>query len=81
MAAQERPGRRTTFHPPARQPIRCSVPLDVLTHAKLRALATLRGVDGQELAATLIRAGLQHVVIQERGGDDPGGPAGESAGL
>jgi hypothetical protein len=65
--AQDRTPRRTPNLPAARPPIRLSVPVDVPTHAKLCALAALRGVDRSELAAGFIVAGLRHVVITERG--------------
>ena len=50
---------------PSRPPLRCSVPLDVRTHAKLCAVAALRGVDRSTLAAGFIRDGLKDVVVMD----------------
>ncbi len=51
--------------PPARPPVKTSVPLDVRTHAKLCAAAALRGVDRSTLAAGFIRDGLRDVVVMD----------------
>jgi len=43
---------------------RVSVPCDALTHARLRALASLRGVDASAIASQVLRAGLSSVVVR-----------------
>jgi hypothetical protein len=45
--------------------VRTSVPLDVRTHAKLCAVAALRGVDRPTLAAEFIRDGLKDDVVMD----------------
>jgi hypothetical protein len=60
--------------PGDRQAVKTSVPLDKVTHARLCALAALRGVDRSILSAQFIRAGLRGVSIVERhnaGGPEP----------
>lgn len=81
MAAQERPQRRTSNPTVPRPHVRLSVPVPVEVHAKLAALAILRGLDRSELAASFLEASLRGVVIQERGGGDPSSPADGAAGL
>jgi len=44
---------------------RVSVPCDVLTHARLRALASLRGVDASQIAAAILKRGLAGVVVRD----------------
>ena len=74
MSAQDSPRRRTPASAAARPPVKTSVPLDVNTHAKLCAIAALRGVDRSALAAEFIRAGLRGVlVIDKRNGSDHSG--------
>lgn len=51
------------------QPIRsvkCTVVIDVDTHAKLAALAALRGCDRSTIAADAIRAAVASVVVFDR---------------
>ncbi len=43
---------------------RVSVPCDALTHARLRALASLRGVDASAIASAILKAGLAGVVVR-----------------
>jgi hypothetical protein len=45
--------------------IRLSVPVDVPTHAKLRAISSLRGIDASALAASFIKAALASVVVRD----------------
>jgi hypothetical protein len=45
--------------------VRLSVPVDVLTHARLRALAALRGVDASAIAANILRVGLRNVTVRD----------------
>jgi len=45
--------------------VRLSVPVDVPTHAKLRAISALRGVDASALAASFIKAALASVVVRD----------------
>jgi hypothetical protein len=53
--------------------IRLSVPVDPHTHAKLLAIAALRGVERSELAAGFVRAGLRGVIVQDvKGGGTDG---------
>jgi hypothetical protein len=42
-----------------------SVPLDRFSHAKLCALASLRGEDRGKIAADLIRRGLKGVTVRD----------------
>ncbi len=50
---------------PASATVRLSVPVDVLTHARLRALAALRQVDASAIAAGILRAGLRSVTVRD----------------
>ena len=45
--------------------VRLSVPVDVPTHAKLRAISALRGVDASVLAAGFVRQGVRGVVLRD----------------
>jgi hypothetical protein len=59
--------------------IRLSVPVDLHTHAKLLAVAALRGVERSELAAGFVKVGLRGVVVQDvkgAGSSDSGDGAG-----
>ncbi len=49
----------------SRTVIRLSVPIDVPTHAKLRAISSLRGVDASVLAANFIKHALASVVVRD----------------
>jgi hypothetical protein len=50
---------------PANATVRLSVPVDTLTHARLRALAALRQVDASAIASQILRAGLARVVVRD----------------
>jgi len=50
---------------PASTTVRLSVPVDTLTHARLRALAALRQVDASAIASQILRAGLARVVVRD----------------
>jgi hypothetical protein len=43
-----------------------SVPLDVGTHSKLSAMASLRGMDRGALAASMIAEGVRGIVVIDR---------------
>ncbi len=64
------------------QVVRASVPMSRADHAKLCALAALRGVDRSAIASAILRAGLAGVVVragpeaQEKGPPDSGELAG-----
>jgi len=49
----------------ARTIVRLSVPVDVPTHAKLRAISSLRGVDASTLAAQFIKTALASVIVRD----------------
>lgn len=66
---------------PARAPVRLSVPVSVEVHAKIAALAILRGLERSELAASFLEAAVRGCVIQERGGGDSIGSADPPAGI
>lgn len=59
------------------RPVKCSVPLDVGTHSRLAALASLRRMSAGALAAEFIADGLrgQVVVIDRRKPAVEEGPA------
>ncbi len=65
MAAQSSRRRKTATAPDGR-PVKTSVPLDVGTHARLCALAALRGMSNGALAAEFIRDGLKGIVVIDR---------------
>lgn len=50
---------------PVRPPVRLSVPVDVRTHARLCAVAALRGVDRSTIAFEILRDGLKDVVVMD----------------
>jgi hypothetical protein len=50
---------------PAGTTVRLSIPVDTLTHARLRALAALRQVDASAIAANTLRMGLMRVVVRD----------------
>jgi hypothetical protein len=76
---KHRKGVRTMRKPAdtARTVVRLSVPVDVLTHARLRALASLRQVDASAIAANILRVGLRNVLVRDVGTDagEPAEPA------
>jgi len=55
---------------PAPATVRLSIPIDRLTHARLRALAALRQVDASAIAGNILRVGLRNVVVRD--GTEPG---------
>ncbi len=58
---------------PAGQVVRASVPMSRADHAKLCALAALRGVDRSQIAAQILRAGLAGVVVRAGAGPEQAG--------
>ena len=46
--------------------MKTSVPLDVGTHAKLAALAALRGMPAGALAAEFIREGVRSIIVIDK---------------
>jgi len=49
----------------SRTVVRLSVPVDTLTHARLRALSALRAQDASAIAANILRVGLRSVVVRD----------------
>ena len=54
---------------------RVSVPCDSLTHARLRALASLRGVDASAIASAILKQALvKSVIVRDMNGEvEPAG--------
>ena len=76
--ATERSRRQKSADWPDRPPVKCSVLLDVETHARLAAVAALRGCDRSTIAAEAIREGLRGGAAFDRGSQtDPVKLAGE----
>lgn len=72
--------RRKTADPPARRSVKCTVVLDVATHARLAAAAALAGCDRSTLAARYITEGLRTagvVVLTRRGNSEQADPSDE----
>ena len=57
---------------------RVSVPCDSLTHARLRALASLRGVDASAIASAILRQGLGKVLVRDMGPENGTAPPDQS---
>jgi hypothetical protein len=51
--------------------VKTSVPLDVGTHSKLSALASLRGMDRGALAASFIAEGVRGIVVIDKRAKSP----------
>ena len=75
MAAQS-PRRRAPAEAPASKFVKCSVSLDVATHARLSAAAALAGLDKSAYMSRAIHESLKGiVVIDRRKSDDHVDPA------
>lgn len=65
MSAQS-PRRRKSAAAQMSRPVKTSVPLDVGTHAKLAAMAALRGMPAGALAAEFIRDGVRSIIVIDK---------------
>jgi len=54
--------------PLSRRTLKCSVPLDQGTHARLAAAAALRGCSQGTLMARFIKAGLKGIIVIDKDG-------------